>query len=288
MSSGARGARAPAPTPPGLLGDTPQRDYGRKLRQFNAFAAPELRALIGGLGLRPGQRALDAGCGAGAAVGWLAAAVAPGGLALGLDLAAAHARLARTAAPPAAAVLQADVLAAPLRPGSLDLVWCVNTVNHLRDPLAGARALAALLRPGGRLALGQSHLLPEMVLAWDARLERAVTEANRAYYRARYGLDERDTAAIRALVGLLRAAGLREVRARTVAVERVAPLSADDEAYLGETLLRGYWGEQLRPFLAPDDWAALAALADPAGPGYCLRRPDFHYVQTFTLVTGAV
>jgi 2-polyprenyl-3-methyl-5-hydroxy-6-metoxy-1,4-benzoquinol methylase len=62
---------------PGLLGDTPQRDYGRKLQLFNAFAAPELRALIAGLGLRPGMIALDAGCGAGMATAWLAEQVAP-------------------------------------------------------------------------------------------------------------------------------------------------------------------------------------------------------------------
>jgi SAM-dependent methyltransferase len=174
-----------------------------------------------------------------------------------------------------------------VRPASLDLVWCVNTINHLREPLEGVRTLAALLRPGGRLALGQSHLLPEMVFAWDARLERAATDANRAYYRDKYGLSEADTAGIRALLGWLRAAGLREVRARTVAVERAAPLGPDDEAYLVEALFRGYWGDQLRPYLAPADWDALSALSDPGSPDFCLRRPDFHYIQTFTLVTGA-
>jgi SAM-dependent methyltransferase len=268
-----------------LLGDTPQRSYERKLRLFNAFAAPELRALIGGLGLRPGMRALDAGCGAGDAVAWLADHVAPGGLALGMDLAGAHIRAARAVAT-RADLLQGDIGQAPIRPASLDLVWCVNTINHLRDPLVGARGLATLLRPGGRIALGQSHLLPEMVFAWDARLERVVTEANRAYYRDRYGLSERDTAGIRALLGLLRAADLRNVRARTVVIERANPLAPADEAYLSEALLRDYWGEKLRPYLCPDDWAELAGLADPYGPAFCLRRPDFHYIQTFTLVTG--
>jgi SAM-dependent methyltransferase len=267
-----------------LLGDTPQRSYEHKLRLFNAFAAPELRALISGLGLRPGMRALDAGCGAGDAVAWLASHVAPGGLALGMDLAAAHARAAHARA----GVILGDITQAPIRPASLDLVWCVNTINHLRDPLAGARGLAALLRPGGRLALGQSHLLPEMVFAWDARLERIVTEANRAYYRDKYDLSERDTTGIRALLGLLRAVGLRDVRARTVVIERAAPLAPADEAYLSEALLRDYWGEKLRPYLSPDDWAELAYMADPDSPAFCLRRPDFHYLQTFTLVTGEV
>jgi SAM-dependent methyltransferase len=271
---------------PGLLGDTPQRDYGRKLRLFNAFAAPELRALIAGLDLRPGMAVLDAGCGAGLVTSWLAEQVAPGGVVLGMDLATAHTRLARASATPAVTVLQADLTAAPVRAGSLDLVWCVNTINHLHEPLAGVQNLAALLRPGGRLALGQSHFLPEMVFAWDARLERVATEANRAYYRDKYSLAEQDTAGIRAFVGWLRAAGLREVRTRTVVIERIAPLSADDQAYLVGALFRGYWGEQLRPYLDADDWAELSALCDPESPGFCLRRPDFHYLQTFTMVTG--
>jgi len=273
-------------TPPGLLGDTPARDYGRKLRLFNAFAAPELRALIADLALRPGMRALDAGCGAGMVTAWLAEQLMPGGLAVGIDLATAHTRLARTEVPAHIGVLQADIGAPPLRPASLDLVWCVNTINHLRDPLVGTRSLAALLRPGGRLALGQSHLLPEQLFAWDARLERVATEANRAYYRDKYGLREADTTGIRALVGLLRAAGLHGVRARSVVIERLAPLAPADEAYLVEACLRGYGGEHLRPYLAPDDWHALAALCDPASHAFCLRRPDFHYIQTFTLVTG--
>lgn len=270
---------------PGLLGDTVARDYGRKLERFHAFAAPELRALIGGLALRPGMRVLDAGCGVGANLACLADVVAPGGLALGFDLATAHVRAAHHAAPQALA-LQADLQHVPLRPGVFDLIWCTSTINHLRDPVAGLGVLAPLLRRGGRLALGQAMFLPEMVFAWDERLERVVSEACRAYYRDKYGLDERATTGLRALVGLLRAAGLQQVQARTVLIERISPLASADEAYLCETVFQGYWGEHLRPYLDPPDWAALVELIDPAGPGFCLRRPDFHYLQSFTLVIG--
>ena len=49
----------------GLLSDTTARDYSRKLTLFNSFAAPELRQAIASLGLKPGMRILDAGCGTG-------------------------------------------------------------------------------------------------------------------------------------------------------------------------------------------------------------------------------
>ncbi|MBV8974810.1 MAG: methyltransferase domain-containing protein, partial [Sinobacteraceae bacterium] len=160
-----------APAPFGRLGDTPQRDYSRKLRLFNALAEPELRQAIAALRLEPGMRVLDAGCGTGEALGWLAAAVGPEGLAVGIDLSASHVRLARAAVPDSIALLQADLQKPPLTAASFDVVWSVNTVNHLTDPLRCTRLLASLLRSGGRLALGQSSFLPDMYFAWDARLE---------------------------------------------------------------------------------------------------------------------
>src|SRR6478736_3010627 len=78
--------------PAGLLGDSVARDYGDKLRRFAAFAAPELGQAIAGLRLAPGMRVLDAGCGTGEVLAMLAAQVGPSGLAVGVDLAGAHAR----------------------------------------------------------------------------------------------------------------------------------------------------------------------------------------------------
>jgi SAM-dependent methyltransferase len=270
----------------GRLGDTPQRDYSQKLRLFNALAEPELRTAIDSLRLEPGMRVLDAGCGTGETLGWLAAAVAPDGLAVGLDLSASHLGAARAARPHEALLLQADVLKAPLVGASFDLVWSVNTVHHLENPLAGARILAALLRCGGRLALGQSSLLPEMYFAWDARLERVTTEAVRAYYRDRYRISEYELTAVRGLVGLLHDSGLSKIRLRTFTIERCAPLDPPAQAWLLEAIFRGTWGERLRPYLAPADHEELTQLCDPQDLRFALRRPDFHFLQTFTLAVG--
>jgi SAM-dependent methyltransferase len=276
------------PTTSGLLGDTAARDYAWKLRLFNAYAAPELRQAIDSLQLQPGMRVLDAGCGTGEALGWLAEAVGNEGMVVGVDLARAHTTAARAVAPAHTLVMQANLAQLPLARASLDLVWSVNTINHLHDPVGGLQDLAALLRPGGRIALGQSSLLPDMYFAWDARLERLVNEAVRQYYRDRYRVSERDLADVRALAGRLRQAGLRHVSARTFMIERLAPLARADEDYLLEVIFRGTWGERLRPYLPTDDYEALLQLCDPEQPGYALRRPDFHFLQSFTLVVGEV
>jgi SAM-dependent methyltransferase len=283
MASRAGGACA---TTPGLLGDTPARDYARKLSLFNCFAEPELQQAIAQLRLGPGMRVLDAGCGTGEALWWLREGVQPGGEVVGIDLAGAHAAAASRHA--AAPVLQADLLAPPFAAASFDRIWCTNTINHLRDPLRGVVTLAALLRPGGRMAFAQSSLLPDMYFAWDSRLERLTNEAVRRYYRERYALDERELAPARSLLGLLRRAHLADVSVRTLVIERTSPLRLAEEAYLSEAIFCGTWGARLRGYLADEDYAQLARLCDPADPHFALRRPDFHFLQTLTVASGQV
>lgn len=274
--------------PCGLLGDTPERDYSRKLQLFNAFAEPELRLAIAALALTPGMHVLDAGCGTGEALEWLHDAVRPTGSVVGVDLSAAHVRVARAAAPDSVQVLQEDLTRTRLAPGSFDLIWSVNTINHLRDPPAGLDALARLLRPGGRIAIGQSSLLADQHFAWNSRLERLTNEAVRRYYEDRYDLTESDLRGARNLLRWMQQAGLTHITARTSIIERVSPLRPADEAYLLEAIYRGTWGERLRPYLASEDYAELCRLCDPTHPSFALDRKDFHFIQTFTLVTGNV
>jgi len=272
----------------GLLGDTPLRDYSRKLSLFNSFAKPELRALIANAGLAPGMRILDAGCGTGEALPWLLDEVNPSGSVVGIDLASAHVEAARGYASASIEVIQGDLLAAQLPPASIDFVWCVNTINHFRDPILAVAKLTTLLRPRGRIALGQSSLLPDMYFAWDSRLERVTNEGVRQYYRDRYGLAEHDLTAVRAIVGVLRRAELRNVTARTVMIERVSPVDTATERYLVDTIFRDTWGERLRPYLSGDDYAEVVRVCNPRHSQFALRRPDFHLLQSFTLVIGEI
>lgn len=276
-----------ANAPAGLLGDTAERDYSGKLQRFNAFAEPELRQAIASLNLQRGIRILDAGCGTGEALCWLSEAADHECELTGIDLSTAHVAAARVRAPRNARVLQADLTSLPFDGRTLDLIWCANTINHVHEPVRALQALAARLRVGGRIALGQSSMLPDMYFAWDARLERLTNEAVRQYYRDRYRLTEGDLTGVRSLVGLLRRAGLTKVASRTFIIERISPLGAADEAYLLETIFRGTFGERLRPYLSAPDYAELTRVCDPEAPQFALRRPEFHFLQTFTLAVGA-
>ena len=271
-----------------LLGDTAARDYSDKLSNFNAYAQPELRELIRGLDLKSGMHVLDAGCGSGEALSWLLGEVSPSGRVVGIDLAAAHVAAARLRAAPEIQLHQANLFDHLFEPASFDLIWCVNTINHLTDPVAGVVHLARLLGNRGRVAIGQSSLLPDMYFAWDARLERAVNDAVRRYYQDRYQLDDQALKAVRALVGTLRQADLQNISVRSIVIERMSPLDAASESYLRDAIFQGTWGERLRPYLAPDDYAELAAICDPNHASYALRRPEFHFLQTFTLAIGEV
>ena len=271
---------------PGLLGDTRARTYADKLRLFNAFAAPELAHALTLLDVHPGDAVLDAGCGTGEACATLRDSTGPSGLVVGIDLSDAHAHIAARTTRTGQAILVADATTLPFAPRSFDRLWCSNTINHVRQPVRTLTHMARVLKPEGVIALGQSAFLPDMMFSWDARLEQEVTSACRQYYRDKYGLDERDLAATRNLIGILTRAGLAVDSVQTLVIERTQPLSPADEAYFLECVFHGYWGERLRPYLTDTDWQTLAASCDPAGPDYCLRRPDFHHLQTYTVVIG--
>lgn len=115
---------------------------------------PAYAAAVGRLGLREGDRVLDAGCGTGRALTPLRAAVGPSGVVVGADLTPAMLAAAGRAGRDRAALLMlTDVTALPLRSASLDAVFGAGLLAHLPRPQDNLRELARVVRPGGTLAL---------------------------------------------------------------------------------------------------------------------------------------
>jgi ubiquinone/menaquinone biosynthesis C-methylase UbiE len=115
---------------------------------------PAYAAAVAELGLRAGDRVLDAGCGTGRALPPLRAAVGPSGVVIGADLTPAMLREAvRAGRDRDGALLLTDVAALPLRSQSLDAVFGAGLISHLSSPAENLRELARVVRPGGVLAL---------------------------------------------------------------------------------------------------------------------------------------
>jgi SAM-dependent methyltransferase len=133
---------------------------------------PAYAAAVAELGLRMGDRVLDAGCGTGRALPPLRAAVGPSGVVVGADLTPAMLEAAvRAGRGLEGHLLLADVAALPLRSESLDAVFAAGLIAHLPQPEANLRELARVVRPGGTLAL--FHPIGRAALA--ARQGRQIT-----------------------------------------------------------------------------------------------------------------
>lgn len=133
---------------------------------------PAYEAAVAELGLRPGDRVLDAGCGTGRALPPLRDAVGPSGVVLGADLTPAMLEAAvRAGRNRSGQLLLADVAGLPLRTESLDAVFAAGLIAHLPNPAENLREVARVVRPGGTLAL--FHPIGRAALA--ARQGRRIT-----------------------------------------------------------------------------------------------------------------
>ncbi len=109
------------------------------------------------LSLRAGDAVLDVACGSGGFTRDFARAVAPTGLAVGLD--ASPTMLARAARDTPdgrwgdVAYVRGDAEAMPFRDGAFDAACVFLALHLMRDPFAVLDELARVLAPGGRVAI---------------------------------------------------------------------------------------------------------------------------------------
>jgi ubiquinone/menaquinone biosynthesis C-methylase UbiE len=98
--------------------------------------------------VRPGERVLDLGCGAGRFVAALRDA---GAEPVGVELAEAALERARRNVPGADLRLVAPDGALPLAHGEVDLVWCSEVLEHVPDTVGFLTEIRRVLKRDGRL-----------------------------------------------------------------------------------------------------------------------------------------
>lgn len=132
--------------------------YDRELSLKQALVAksPDMVAqrkrMHAALGLKPGERVLEVGCGNGIMAREMADSVAPTGTVVGADISAAMVTMARDLcdAPANVEFIKADVADLPFVDGSFDVVTVAQCLCLVPDVEVAVRELFRILRPGGR------------------------------------------------------------------------------------------------------------------------------------------
>lgn len=130
-------------------------ESARLQRQAEELAA-DSAALLDRVGLRPGQHAIDLGCGPRGILDMLAERVVPAGRVVGLDSDPAHAAMAAEFAAArrltGVEIITADARNTGLPAGSFDLVHARTLLINLAEPADAAAEMMRLARPGGWVA----------------------------------------------------------------------------------------------------------------------------------------
>ena len=116
--------------------------------------------------IEAGATVVDIGCGAGMDLLLAARRVGPNGRAIGVDMTPAMAERSRVAAHTAGLtnveVLDGDALGLPVEDGSVDVVISNGVINLVPDKTQAYREIFRILKPGGRLQLGDIIVAHEL------------------------------------------------------------------------------------------------------------------------------
>ncbi|MEU9449096.1 methyltransferase domain-containing protein [Streptomyces sp. NPDC048277] len=147
--------------------------------------------MLAELGIRPGHRVLDLGCGPGTDLASLAQAATATGTVIGVDhdRAMATAARERTADQRTVSVLLGDLHQLPLPDRTADRARTDRVLQHVADPAGALREAHRVLRPGGRLVMSEPDWETLAVDHPDSGLSRAYTQyvTDRAVRNARIG-----------------------------------------------------------------------------------------------------
>ncbi len=198
------------------------RNWVRSQSDVDTVMAAVGAAVLDACAARPGERALDIGCGAGAIALALAEAVGPAGSVTGADVSAPLLERARARAVEDGIgnldFVLADAQDHDFALGGFDLVASRFGVMFFADPVAAFANLRRAVRPGGRLAF----------VAWSGAAQNPFFAVPQSLVNARFGLepqppsDEPGPMAFRDIgrvTGILSEAGWREPRGEEIAVD---------------------------------------------------------------------
>ena len=181
--------------------------------------------------------------------------------------------------------LVADLPAAFPELGAADLIWTSGVMHHIGDQQAALNQLAALLRPGGVLAVVEGGLpmrfLPRDIGIGRPGLLSRLDAANDTWFTdMRAGLPG-STRTVEDWPAMLAQAGLMPSASRTFLVDLPAPLDTEARVLVRDILARQR--EMLGDRIDAADHEVIDRLLRDEDPESVLRRPDVFLLNARTV-----
>jgi SAM-dependent methyltransferase len=202
-----KGVRPPA-TAVYALGSNPAESA--RLRRQSDELGPFSAALLDRVGLKPGQSAIDLGCGPSGILQLLCDRVSPGGRVVGLDADPTHVTMAREFALEhglrEAEIVAGDARHTGLLSGTFDLVHGRTLLANIPEPAAVLAEMVRLAKPGGWIVSAEPDT--ESALCYPAH---PAFERLSELFHAAFRRNGADPFIGRRLTELYREAGLDEI-----------------------------------------------------------------------------
>jgi SAM-dependent methyltransferase len=255
---------------------------------------PEYEAMLRSVGIQPGWRVLDAGCGGGSYLPLIAEQVGATGSIVAFDLApenvaAVAERVAAGDLPCPVETQLGSVVALPFPDDAFDAVWCANTSEFLTDD-EFATALSEfrrVVRPGGVVAIKEAELGHTVFGPADPSYYWHMMDIRLHTDMPMLRLTTWGQARGRQMHVWLARAGLQAVWLRTTLIERRAPLLSAERRWYGE-----YFASMAqiaaRLALPEADLAFWTAQRDPSSPAHIINDPAFYFCEGAVVAVGQV
>ena len=250
---------------------------------------PEYTAMIRSVGIRPGWRVLDAGCGSGSFLPLLAKLVGSGGHISALDLAPENIEAVENLVNSGqidcfVEVKVGEVTSLPYEDDSFDAIWCAAVTQYLTDTELQKMLVEfrRVIRPGGIVATKDFDLTVQQFIPVDPVAVWILYEALR-----QTNSQIRGTFRVIDLPIWFKQAGLVNIEYRTTICERQAPFSPVEQAYLADIFrFHARMAETIElPKQVLSTWRNLA---DPDSPDHIIKNSDFHFREGHLIIVGRV
>src|SRR2546428_12351100 len=171
------------------------------------------------LGLKPGMKIVDVGCGTGDFTRYLASLISGKCAIIGVDIRAANIRTAekQTKKEGLAGKItfrKGDAYNIPVEDGWADLVCCRTLLMHLTDPLKAVREMSRVARKGGTVAAFERGRFPDAIyVPNDERLTKLAIRISESYVDGVRKLERKHFDIGNRLPTIFHEAGLRGIMA---------------------------------------------------------------------------